>query len=252
MNPPVNALSRELAGALREAWQSVDAKRIVLTGSGKMFVAGADIREIERITRGELPPDLNYLNELLGMIEQSGKLVVMAMNGGALGIGLELAMAGHYRILNEAAKVGLPEVKLGLIPGAGGTQRLPRLAGAEATLEMCVGGEAISATRALELGIVDEVCVGNVVERALLIEAGRRTDQMNCAPYGEWERWRQVAVQGERAPLRAIQAIRAATEAESFEAGLAREAELFVEALCDVEARAKVERFFAERQSRKG
>jgi len=242
MNPPVNALSRELAEALRTAWTETDASKIVLTGSGKMFVAGADIREIERITRGELAPDLSYLNDLLSMIERSGKLVVMAMNGGALGIGLELAMAGHYRVLERKAFVGLPEVKLGLFPGAGGTQRLPRLAGVETALRMILGGDVVKAEEALKLGIVDALSDGDVVARALQIEQGRRTDLMTCAPYSDWDRssWRI------RSQQKAIEAIRAAYL--EFEEGLAVEAKLFREALLDEQARAMVYLFFAERE----
>ncbi len=248
MNPPVNALSRALAGALRETWAAMDSERIILTGSGKIFVAGADIREIEKITRGEIPPDLSYLNSLLNEIERSGKSVVMAMNGSALGIGLELALAGHYRILDEKAVVGLPEVKLGLIPGAGGTQRLPRLAGAEVALRMIVTGESISAQEALRLGIADELCSGSLVEKALTITGGRRTDLLDCAPYQDWQQGEQFAAKNQRSPLRAIAAIRAAVESRTFEAGLNVEGRLFGEALLDEQARAMVYLFFAERE----
>jgi 3-hydroxyacyl-CoA dehydrogenase len=245
MNPPVNALSRQLAEALREVLNRTEAEKIVLTGSGKMFVAGADIREIERITRGEIAPDLSYLNDLLEIIERSGRLVVMAMNGGALGIGLELAMAGHYRVLDRKAVVGLPEVKLGLFPGAGGTQRLPRLAGVETALRMILSGEVLKADEALRLGIVDALSDGDVVERALQIEQGRRTDLMGCAHYAEWDRW-SVRL---RSQARAIEAIRAATL--DFDEGLKIEARLFREALVDEQARAMVYLFFAERESGK-
>jgi enoyl-CoA hydratase/carnithine racemase len=248
MNPPVNALTRELVAALQEAWSGCDADRVVITGSGKMFVAGADIREIERITRREAPPDMSYLNELLNRIERSGKLVIMAMNGGALGIGLELAMAGHFRILKAGAMVGLPEVKLGLIPGAGGTQRLPRLVGAEAALRLCMTGEAIPAEAALECGLVDEVCAGDVVERALAVTTGNRTDQRACSSYADWDRWAAMGSPRQRSPQRAVAAIRAASEAVDFEHGLAEEARLFREALLDEQARAMVHLFFAERE----
>lgn len=243
MNPPVNALSRALAEALREAFSNTEADRIILTGSGKLFVAGADIREIEKITRREIPPDMSYLNSLLNHIERSGKLVIMAMNGTALGIGLELAMAGHYRILHEKAVVGLPEVKLGLIPGAGGTQRLPRLAGADAAWQICLTGESVDAKEALRLGIVDELCAGDVVARALSIESGRRTDLLPCSPASQGQSYTGT----QHSPLRAITAIRAAAEAASFDEGLAHEARLFEEALLDEQSRAMVYLFFAER-----
>ena len=248
MNPPVNALSRSLAEAMREAWAETDAERVIVTGSGKMFVAGADIREIERITRREIPPELGYLNELLNTMERGGKQVVMAMNGGALGIGLELAMAGHYRILKTGAVVGLPEVKLGLIPGAGGTQRLPRLAGVEAALRMALHGETVGAEEALRLGIVDELCDGDVVERALGVIAGRRTDLLVCSQDVDWAKWNAAGKKGQRAPQRVVEAIRAAVDAVSFDAGLAEEARLFRESLLDEQARAMVHLFFAERE----
>ncbi len=233
MNPPVNALSRALCAELGEAWAEAEAdrgvERIVITGSGKMFVAGADLREIERITRGEIAPDMRYLNELLNAIEQGKTLVVMAMNGGALGIGLELAMAGHYRVLEAGAKVGLPEVKLGLIPGAGGTQRLPRLAGLEAAFRICLSGEAVGAAEALELGIVDRVVEGDVVGASLEVSSGRKTCDLRCAGSG-------------RVGLALLCAL------GGFEEGLAEEARLFEEALVSEGAREKVGAFFAARK----
>lgn len=233
MNPPVNALSRGLCAALGEAWAEAEAdpgvERIVITGSGKMFVAGADLREIERITRGEIAPDMGYLNELLNAIEQGKTLVVMAMNGGALGIGLELAMAGHYRVLEAGAKVGLPEVKLGLIPGAGGTQRLPRLAGLEAAFRMCLSGEPVGAAEALELGIVDRVVEGDVVKAALSGGVGRKTCDLPCVGSG-----------------RVAEALIGALG--GFDEGLEVEARLFRKALVSEEAREKVGAFFAARK----
>jgi enoyl-CoA hydratase/carnithine racemase len=243
MNPPVNALSRALAEALREVFSNTVADRIILTGTGKLFVAGADIREIEKITKREIPPNMSYLNSLLNHIERSGKLVIMAMNGTALGIGLELAMAGHYRILHEKAVVGLPEVKLGLIPGAGGTQRLPRLADTDAALQICLTGASVDAKEALRLGIVDELCAGDVVARALAISSGRRTDQLPCSPGSGWP----AHTGGQHSPLRAISAIRAAAESTTFDEGLAEEQRLFEEALLDPQSRAMVYLFFAER-----
>lgn len=234
-NPPVNALTRQVASELREAWAAVEADtevtRIVISGVGKMFVAGADLREIERITLGELPPDMSYLNELLHAIEQGKTLVVMAMNGGALGIGLELAMAGHYRVLEAGAKVGLPEVKLGLIPGAGGTQRLPRLVGIAVAIGMCVTGEAKGASEALAMGLVDQVVEGDVIAAALAVSEGRKTCDLACD-----------------GNVRVIEAVLAAARAESFASGLAEETRLFEGALVSAEAREKVGAFFAARR----
>ena len=235
MNPPVNVMSRGLAEALREAWFEAESDetvtRIVITGSGTMFVAGADLREIERITRSEIPPDLSYLNELLNGIERGRTLVVMALNGGALGIGLELAMAGHYRVLRAGTSVGLPEVTLGLIPGAGGTQRLPRLAGVGPALRMCLTGNPVSAEEALQLGIVDRVVEDNVVAAALEVSAGRKTNELPC-----------------KGNTRIVEALLAAVKSKDFEEGLEQEALLFREALEDPEAKAKVAEFFAARR----
>lgn len=258
-NPPVNALSRplvsDLVAVLSEFAQNPQARALVLTSGAKLFVAGADIREIEAITRGERPPDLSYLNDLLHRIEQSPKPIVMAMNGSALGIGLELAMAGHYRILYSKAQVGQPEVKLGLIPGAGGTQRLPRLAGCEKALELCVFGEAISAQEALAAGIVDQLSPGDplpaAIEAAQNITKPRRTCEVPCpaAPaelFAQYREEAQTVFPQQAAPLEAILAIEAAQR--PFPEGLAIEAALFRAQLQHTQARAMVHLFFAERE----
>ena len=156
-NPPVSALSlavrRGIAAALGRAAEDPAVQAIVLTGSTRAFSAGADINEIES---GEaLEPPLAL--ELQGLMEASSKPVVAAIEGTALGGGLELALACHWRIAAPSAKVGLPEVKLGLVPGAGGTVRFTRLAGAAAALEALTSGTPLSAARALELQLLDEV-----------------------------------------------------------------------------------------------
>jgi 3-hydroxyacyl-CoA dehydrogenase len=258
-NPPVNALSRslvsELVAALTEFSANPQAKALVLASTGRLFVAGADIREIEAITRGERPPDLSYLNDLLHKIEQSPKPIVMAMQGSALGIGLELAMAGHYRLLHTQAQVGQPEVKLGLIPGAGGTQRLPRLAGWEKALELCVFGEAISAQEALAAGIVDQLCPGDPLpaarEAARNISSPRRTcDLPSPGPdpdlFDQYREEAHAAFPHQAAPIEAILAIQAASR--PFAEGLAAEAALFTAQLQHSQARALVHLFFAERE----
>ncbi|MBK5297838.1 MAG: enoyl-CoA hydratase/isomerase family protein, partial [Vicinamibacteria bacterium] len=159
-NPPVNALSpgvREgLLAALDAAEADTGVGAVVILGAGRTFVAGADITELERLAWGELatPPDLR---PLLRRVEQSAKPVVMAIHGTALGGGLELAMAGHFRVAVADAKLGLPEVSLGIIPGAEGTQRLPRLAGVEKALTMVVSSRPISAADAHAHGIIDAV-----------------------------------------------------------------------------------------------
>ena len=141
-NPPVNALSAKVAEGIRAALEAaqndLSVKAIVLIGAGRTFIAGADIKEFGKITSGEKSgPELNLL---LQNIEDCAKPVVCAIHGTGFGGGLEVAMACHYRIAAPDAQVGQPEVKLGLIPGAGGTQRLPRLAGIAKALEMCARG----------------------------------------------------------------------------------------------------------------
>ena len=159
-NPPVNALSPGVPEGLLacvEQFQSDDTLRAaVLICAGRTFIAGADIREFQRITSGERDPDLG-LNPILNYIEACPKPIVCAIHGTALGGGLEVAMACHFRIAAAGAKFGQPEVKLGLIPGAGGTQRLPRLVGVAKAAEMCALGEPIEAEDARRHGLVGEI-----------------------------------------------------------------------------------------------
>jgi 3-hydroxyacyl-CoA dehydrogenase len=260
-NPPVNALSpgvaENIAAAVREAQNDGDVTGIVVIGAGSTFVAGADIREFDRIVAGERT--MIALNPLFNEIESSGKPVVMALHGNVLGGGLELAMAGHYRIASPLTKLGQPEVKLGLIPGAGGTQRLPRLAGTEAALQMCVFGEPIGAKRARELGLVDSVVEGDLLQAAcaFLLDSPppRRTrDQMaNLSSPDEAQalaaRVKQEVgrrLRHQAAPLAAVDAICAAA-ALPFEEGLKHEARLFAECLFGEQSRALIHTFFGER-----
>ena len=161
-NPPVNALSPGVPEGIRDlvrsAGEDSNIKAVVVIGAGATFIAGADIKEFAKIAAGQKPP-LN-LSEILVEIENCTKPVVMAIHGTAFGGGLELAMAGHYRISTPSAKMGQPEINLGLIPGAAGTQRLPRLAGVEKALDMCAFGQPISAREALTSGIVDRIIDG--------------------------------------------------------------------------------------------
>ncbi len=236
-HPPVNALTRALVEAIHPVLDTLASdeslEKIVFTGSGKFFIAGADIREIERITRREAPPDLSYLNALLDKIERFPKPVVMALNGAALGIGLEFALAGHYRIASETATFALPEVKLGLIPGAGGTQRLPRLTGLARALALIESGTTLNATEALDAGILNDVVPPEELLHLAIrsVTPIRRTSEL---------------------PLpssRATAALLAAYTAGTFEAGLAAETQLFEAALLSSEARAQVYLFFAERDA---
>ena len=154
-NPPVNALAQPVRAALLAAVLSAESdpvvQGVVLLGTGRYFVAGADLREFDA------PPRTPLLNDVLLRIEALNKPVIAALHGAALGGGLELALACHYRCATRDASLGLPEIKLALMPGSGGTQRLPRLVGAEIALEMMLGGEPVTAARALELGILDQL-----------------------------------------------------------------------------------------------
>lgn len=169
-NPPVNAISAAVRQGLMEAIETADAdpdaRAIVIACDGATFFAGADIREFNEQPRQPFLPDL------INRIEACSKPVVAAMHGTALGGGFEIALGCHWRVADPAAKMGLPETKLGLLPGAGGTQRLPRLIGPEAALDMILSGDPVDATRALKAGMIDELAQGDLREAA--IEAARR------------------------------------------------------------------------------
>jgi len=161
-NPPVNQLSKPFVEEMKEAFQSAfsdsEVKAIILTGTEKNFIAGADITEIQQVKdRSLLLPLVMENNRFLNSIEQGPKPVIAAINGNCLGGGLEIAMACHYRIAALGIQVGQPEVQIGLIPGAGGTQRLPRLVGLPDALTMIATGQPISAEEGLKKGCVDEV-----------------------------------------------------------------------------------------------
>ncbi len=252
-NPPVNAISSAVAHGLVEAVRSAQGEEtvraIVVAGAGTTFIAGADIREFPKIVAGELPP--LRLAEMLDEIEDSSKPVVMAIHGMALGGGLEVAMAGHYRIATANARLGQPEVKLGLIPGAGGTQRLPRLIGMEKALEMCAFGEPVSAAEALRLGLIDRIATGDLLAEAVSwareVPGVRRTRNIVCVgceaqPFVE-EAGRRMRLQS--APLKAIEAVQAAVQ--PFEAGREAERKLFEECLFGIQSKALIHAFFAER-----
>src|SRR5215467_15102559 len=169
-NPPVNALSpgvpEGISDAIEQIGKDPSVKAAVLIGGGKTFVAGADIKEFGKMTSGKTRGGIPFL-PLLNRIEDCSKPVVMAIHGTAFGGGLELAMAGHYRVAAPTAQVGQPEVKLGIIPGAAGTQRLPRLGGVAKAVEMCAEGNPIKAGEALKLGIVDRLIEGDLLSGAL-------------------------------------------------------------------------------------
>jgi 3-hydroxyacyl-CoA dehydrogenase len=270
-NPPVNALAPGVLDAIEEAVDRGVSDRavigLVVTGAGQTFVAGADISIFRTIkTRDQSMERSANIHALLKRIEDASKPLVAAIHGHALGGGLELAMACHFRVSTEDAVVGQPEVSLGIIPGAGGTQRLPRLCGVEAALTMCTEGKPISALKALGSGIVDEIVDGDLVARAIqmarakaTVHAIRRTrdlaDKTADARQGVSAcAARRAALagttKGVRAPLVAVDAIEAAFTMP-FDAGSARERELFADCVVSTESRALVHLFFAEREAAK-
>jgi 3-hydroxyacyl-CoA dehydrogenase len=265
-NPPVNALSpgvpEGIAAAVEAISKDDQIKAGVLIGGGRTFIAGADIKEFGKVTSGEKKG--GSLLPLLAAIEDCPKPMIAAIHGTAFGGGLEVAMAFHYRVAAPAAQVGQPEVKLGIIPGAAGTQRLPRLAGVAKAVEMCAFGEPVGAKGALECGIVDRVIEGDLLAGA--IEFAREIVGRAAAPPRTRERneklgdeetnapvfaaARQQAKKtrrGQTAPLAAIDAVEAATRV-SFDEGCQKEAELFRECLFGDQSKALIHVFFGERE----
>src|ERR1700676_1376434 len=265
-NPPVNALSPGVPEGIAagvEKFEKDDAvKAIVLIGGGRTFIAGADIREFGKMTasgEGRRGPGFN---SILDRIEKSSKPVVAAIHGTALGGGLETAMACHYRVAIATALVGQPEVKLGIIPGAAGTQRLPRLAGVARAVEMCAGGDPISATDAHQAGIVDQIIEGDLLQGAIAFartKVGalpRRTRDLNSKLGNEQTNAPIIAAGRENtrkkqrnliAPLAAIDAVEAATKLP-FDEGVKREAELFQQCLFSDQSKGLIHVFFGERE----
>jgi 3-hydroxyacyl-CoA dehydrogenase len=263
-NPPVNALSPGVPEGIAEALEQIakddTVKAAVLMGVGKTFIAGADIKEFGKITSGR-PRGAGLLPLLLRM-EDSPKPIIAAIHGTALGGGLELAMAAHYRVANPAAQVGQPEVKLGIIPGAGGTQRLPRLAGVAKAVEMCAEGNPIKAEEALRCGIVDRLIEGDLragavaFAREILGRPAPKTRERNeklGTPEENariFETARKNAKNKQRgmiAPLAAIDAVEAATKM-SFLEGCDFERKRFMECLFSDQSKALIHVFFGERE----
>ncbi len=263
-NPPVNALGPGVPEGISEALdllaQDDGVKAVVLIGGGRTFVAGADIKEFGKMTSGK--PRGAGLLPLLLKIEDSSKPVIVAIHGTALGGGLELAMAGHYRLAVSSAQVGQPEVKLGIIPGAAGTQRLPRLAGIAKALEMCTTGNPLKAKEALEFGIVDRIIEGDLLAGAVAFArevAGKpapktrdRNEKLGSpsdnAPI--FSSARETVAKKQRgllAPVAAIDAIEAASKL-SFEEGCQAEQKLFVECLFSEQSKSLIHVFFSERE----
>ena len=271
--PPVNSLSlplrRDLGAALERAIADPAAKAIVLTGANGTFCAGADIREFNRPEVG-LPPTLWHL---IATVEASPKPVVAAIEGAALGGGLELALGCHYRVALESARVGLPEVKLGLLPGAGGTQRLPRMLGVESALNVMLGGDPLPAKLFAKSPLFDAVVATDLAGAALKVaeKAAATAADTGRKPHERLPRVRDRRVREPNleallqfarntvkaafskypAPLAIVDAVAAAGKAKSFDEGLAEEGRLFRMLVASPESAALRHIFFAERATQK-
>src|SRR3984957_4777286 len=264
-NPPVNALSPGVPEGISEAIERVNngssIVAAVLIGGGKTFVAGADIKEFGKLVSGKAPRGAGLLPLLL-RIEDCRKPVVVAIHGTAFGGGLELAMSGHYRVAAPSAQVGQPEVKLGIIPGAAGTQRLPRLAGVAAAVEMCTDGKPMPADKALALGIVDKLIEGDLLAGAIAFardvaakpapktrerNGKLGTPEQNAAIFAAARDNAKKKQRGLLAPVAAIDAIEAATKLP-FEEGCKVEQELFIKCLMSDQSKALIHVFFGERE----
>jgi 3-hydroxyacyl-CoA dehydrogenase len=259
-NPPVNALSHAVRQGIHDAIAAAQedaSKAVLIICDGRTFIAGADITEFGK------PPREPHLPDLCNTIEASSKLIVAALHGTALGGGLEVALSCHYRCAVPGAKVGLPEVKLGLLPGAGGTQRLPRLVGASAALDLMTGGNPIDAGQAAELGLVDHVVDGDLRDaafawcRELVANDAeqRRTSELAVedVPAGALEEYRRTLARrtrGQIAPQKIIDCVEAALS-RPFPEGLQFEREKFIECMKSPQSAALRHMFFAEREAAK-
>lgn len=259
-NPPVNALSASvrlgLKAAIEEAAADDSVRAIVIACAGKTFFAGADITEFTK------PPVEPLLPQLVDMIEASDKPVVAAIHGTALGGGCEVAIGSHYRIAVPSAKLGTPEVKLGLLPGAGGTQRLPRLAGVAVALELVAKGDPIPASKAKEAGIVDRLAAeGNLLEEAIAfarevadVRPLPRTSEKSVSPDPEavaaFEKANARRFRGYEAPAANIACVVKASETP-FAEGIEFERQQFMKLMFSVQSAAQRHIFFAERKASK-
>ncbi len=266
-NPPVNALSfafsAQLLAAVEAAENDPSVKAVVFTGANGIFSAGADVNDFN----SEPPSDAKTVRDVIAAVERGKKTYVAAIDGNALGGGLELSLACDYRIATRRSKVGLPEIKLGLLPGAGGTQRLPRLIGAQAALEFMLKGSSHSAEKAKELGVVDEVVEDDVAGAAVALarRAGsekRRVSQRKAfigkgipaqaGPFVVSQAHKLLPPEdnGGFAAHKLVDAVEASVEMP-FEFGIARETRLFGELVRSAPSLALRHVFFAERELQK-
>ncbi len=261
-NPPVNALSRALRAGIQDAIrtaQSDNSKAIIILCEGRTFIAGADITEFGK------PPMSPSLPDVVEEIEQSTKPVIAALHGTALGGGLEVALGSHYRVALASAKVGLPEVKLGLLPGAGGTQRTPRLTGVKAALDLMTSGNPIGASKAQAINLVDEIVEGDLLagtvafaEKLMADNAPiKRSGQLsvddsdnNAEFFAGYRKTLARRAKGQIAPQNIVSCVEAAAN-KPLDEGLKVERELFMECITSPQSAAMRHMFFAEREAAK-
>src|SRR5947209_18306044 len=261
-NPPVNALSTAVRQGLVEAIAEAEAddsvNAIVIACEGQRFLAAADIKEFGK------PPQQPWLPAVVDTIENCSKPGVAALHGTALGGGLEVARACHYRVADRSAKLGTPEVKLGLLPGAGGTQRLPRVAGVKKALEMTATGNPIGAKEGFDCGLVDRLVEGELIPHAVayaeevrdvrpLPRSSQRQDRLSeCSPetFDTFLKENGRKFRGFEAPLKNVEAVKVACE-KPYGEGVIEERKLFMELMSGTQAKAQQYFFFAERKANK-
>ncbi|MBU0862818.1 MAG: enoyl-CoA hydratase/isomerase family protein, partial [Alphaproteobacteria bacterium] len=256
-NPPVNALGQAVRQGL---WDAItcfegddDAQAAIIIGAGRLFIGGADITEFGK------PPVKPFLPDLINCIAASPKPVIAAIHGTALGGGLEVALGAHYRIATKSAKLGLPEVTLGVIPGAGGTQRMPRLVGLDAALTLMTSGRPVSGAQALDMGFVDALAGDDLRADALayaaqLIADGAGPRAVTDLPFpaadaallADWRARLTKTAKGQVAPLAVLDAVIAGTEL-SYQDASATERRLFLSMLDTPQRSGMMHAFFAER-----
>ena len=263
-NPPVNALGHAvrqgLVAAIDEAEADDSVKAVVIACEGQTFFAGADVSEFGTTKAFEQP----VLPQVVDRIESCTKPVVAAIHGTALGGGLEVALSCHYRVALPSAKLGTPEVKLGLLPGAGGTQRLPRVAGVRKALEMCATGNPIGAKDGFACGLIDRLIEGDLIPHAVgyaeevrdvrpLPKSSERQDKLNeCNPetFETFVKENARKFRGFEAPLKNVEAVKLACE-KPYAEGVLEERKMFMELMSGTQSRAQQYFFFAERKANK-
>ncbi len=263
-SPPVNALSQAVRSGLLECVDAASAdpstQAIVLVCAGRTFIAGADISEFGK------PPLQPHLPDVLEALDNCPKPIIAAMHGTALGGGLETALACRYRVAVDSARIGLPEVNLGLIPGAGGTQRLPRIAGLDSALDMITSGRHVGAAEAMEMGVIDHLSDGKdllstaveFAQQILLKEDSRprisetklENSPENREVLAGWESRVSKKARGQQSPLAAVASVGNAIKLP-FAEGLKKEREIFMDCMTSPQSKALRHIFFAERAAAK-